>query len=239
MTRRPATHHQKIVDDVLGNIVSGTWPPGYRIPYESDMANDYGVSRMTVNKALTQLTREGYLQRRRKVGTVVAAPRVQSAVMEIADIKSEVSGAGGTHGYVQLHREVRSPSESDRKHLRLPAGVKTRILALQGLHTAEGLPYCIEDRIIDLAVVPGAEQASFESEPAGSWLLRQVPWSAAQHTIRAVGASASDARLLKLPAGSACLEIERLTQSNGRSVTFARLCYPGDRHQVTASFEPR
>jgi len=40
-------------------------------------------------------------------------------------------------------------------------------------------------------------------------------------------------------AGAACLEIERLTQSGGRSVTFARLCYPGDRHQVTATFEPR
>jgi GntR family histidine utilization transcriptional repressor len=239
MTVRPATHHQKIIDDVLGNIVDGTWPPGHRIPYESDMASDYGVSRMTVNKALTQLTREGYLQRRRKVGTVVAAPRVQSAVMEIADIKSEVSAAGRTHGYVQLHREVRLPLEADRKHLRLPANSQTRILALQGLHMAEGLPYCIEDRIIDLAVVPGAETASFETEPAGSWLLRQVPWSSAQHIIRAVGASAGDAKLLKMHAGAACLEIERLTQSAGRSVTFARLCYPGDRHQVTATFEPR
>lgn len=239
MTRSPGTHHQKILDDVRSNILNGTWPPGHRIPFENDMASAYGVSRMTVNKALTQLTREGFLQRRRKVGTFVSSPRVQSAVMEIVDLKTEVASAGRVHGYIQLHREIRSPTVADRHHLHLAEDVQTRILALQGLHTAEAQPYCIEERIINLAVVPGAEHASFEHEPAGSWLLRQVPWSSAQHTIRAIEASPADARLLKLPADTACLEIERLTHSNGRSVTFARLCYPGDRHQVTATFQPR
>ena len=219
--------------------MNGTWPPGYRIPFENDMANAYGVSRMTVNKALTQLTREGFLQRRRKLGTIVATPRVQSAVMEIADIKSEVTSAGRVHGYTQLHREVRTPTQSDRNRLHLTAGSDTRILALHGLHTADAVPYCVEERIIDLAVVPDAELASFEHETAGGWLLRQIPWSSAEHVIRAVGTNTADARLLKLSTNAACLEIERLTQFNGRSVTFARLCYPGDRHQVKANFQPR
>ena len=56
MSERPATLHERILTEVRENIVSGTWPPGHRIPFEVEMAAAYGVSRMTVNKALTQLT---------------------------------------------------------------------------------------------------------------------------------------------------------------------------------------
>ena len=66
---RPATLHERILNEVRDNILRGAWPPGHRIPFETEMAAAYGVSRMTVNKVLTQLTREGYLERRRKSGT--------------------------------------------------------------------------------------------------------------------------------------------------------------------------
>jgi GntR family histidine utilization transcriptional repressor len=238
MKQRPETHHQKILEQVRGNILSGTWPPGHRIPFENDMARDFGVSRMTVNKVLTQLTREGFLERRRKLGTLVSVPRVQSAVMEIADIKNEVLGAGQVHSYAQISRDVRPASAAECARLQMPDTV-LRLLHLQGLHSADGVPYCLEQRLINLGAVPEAEGTSFETEPAGTWLLRQVPWSSAQHTIRAVAIAAADAKWLRLPSGTACLEIERLTQFNGQAITLARLCYPGDRHQLVARFLPR
>ena len=66
--KKPGTFslHERILNDVREKIVSGTWPPGFRIPFETDMAKDYGCSRMTVNKALTQLARYGLLERARK-----------------------------------------------------------------------------------------------------------------------------------------------------------------------------
>lgn len=232
------TFHAAIVDEVRRNILSGRWLPGHRLPVELDMAQAFGVSRMTVNKALTQLSREGFLERRRKGGTFVATPRGQSAVMEIADIRAEVARAGRVHSYAILKRSVRVATAQDAANLQR-TDADTHVLALQTLHSADGAPYCLESRIIDLGTVPDAEYEAFEAEPAGPWLLRQVPWSSAELTIRALAASATDAKLLKLQAGAPCLEVGRFTRNNGKPVTFARLCYPAELHQVVAQFQHR
>ncbi|HET7413771.1 MAG TPA: GntR family transcriptional regulator, partial [Pararhizobium sp.] len=58
--------HQRIMADIEEKILSGAWPPGHRIPFEHELTAEYGCSRMTVNKALTQLARAGLIARRRR-----------------------------------------------------------------------------------------------------------------------------------------------------------------------------
>jgi GntR family histidine utilization transcriptional repressor len=233
-----ATLHERIVTDLRERITSGAWPSGHRIPFETEMAADFGVSRMTMNKALAQLTREGFLERRRKLGTVVAAPRMQSAVMEIANIGEEIRALGQEYGYRLLDRALRVAGAEDRKALRPADAAPFRVLAVEALHLADGLPFCHEARVIHLGAVPQAEMADFSTQPAGAWLLQQVPWSAAEHVIRATGAAPEIAAALQLRPGMPCLEIARRTEFEGRPVTFARLTYPGDRHQLVAGFAP-
>lgn len=234
---KPATLHERILTDVRDNILRGQWRPGHRIPFETDMATEYGVSRMTVNKVLTQLTREGYLERRRKLGTFVTKPRIQSAVMEIANIGEEIRARGESYACETITREVRTASAADLTALGTGAGT-LRVVALEYVHHADGQPFCHEARVISLAAVPQAETADFTAEQAGTWLLRQVPWSAAEHTIRAVTPAQRVLKLLALTAGTACLEIERRTEFEGRPITFARLTYPGSKHQLVAQFAP-
>lgn len=238
MAEKRSSHHQRILADVRSNILRGSWPPGWRIPFETDMAHDYGVSRMTVNKALTQLAREGFLDRRRKGGTFVAAPRHRSAVMEITDLRREVEKAGQHHSVVLLQRAARAAEDLDRHRLQ-NNDPDLQVLALTALHRADGAPYCLEDRLINLAAVPEARHADFSEEPAGSWLLRQVPWSSAEHTIRAVAATAADGKLLNMAAGAPCLEISRITRHDGQPLTAVRLTYPGSQHQLVARFMPQ
>jgi GntR family histidine utilization transcriptional repressor len=201
------------------------------------MAEEYGVSRMTVNKVLTQLTREGYLERRRKIGTFVAKPRQQSAVMTIANIGEEVRQRGGQYSFRIVASETRASNSEDSTHLHSDA-TQLRILCIECVHSADGEPFCHEARLINLNAVPHAETADFGTEPAGAWLLKQVPWSAAEHKIRAVIPAPRIARLLALPPSAACLEIERLTEFEGQPITFARLTYRGDQHQLVAQFSP-
>ena len=238
MSERPATLHERILTEVRENILTGTWPPGHRIPFEVEMAAAYGVSRMTVNKALTQLTREGYLERRRKGGTVVARPRGQSAVMRIADIGEEVRASGASYAFTLLRAALRSADAETEGLLRgLPPG--RPILDLEYVHIAVGAPFCHERRLINLDVVPEAQAVDFATEQAGAWLLRQIPWSAAEHVIRAVAPAAPVARHLGLGAATPCLEIVRRTVLEDRPVTFARFTYPGHAHQLIATFSPQ
>ena len=65
--------HQQIRRAIARPILAGAWPPGSRIPSEHELMARYGVSRMTVNRALGSLAEEGLVERKRKAGTVVCA----------------------------------------------------------------------------------------------------------------------------------------------------------------------
>lgn len=238
MTNRAATHHERLLSEIRGHILEGRWPHGHRLPFEIDMAAACGVSRMTLNKVLTQLTREGFLERKRKLGTVVATPRVQSAVMEITDIEREIGALGLSYGYrlIALDQGAASPDERARMRDDAP-GLK--VLRCTALHAAGGAPFCLEERLVNLAAAPAAAAQDFACISPGKWLLHNVPWSSAEHRVRAVAAGAVTARLLGVKPGAACLEVVRRTESGPRCVTHARLTYPGDRHQVMAQFVPR
>lgn len=231
------TLHERIVSEVRDKIVRGLWPPGYRIPFETEMAEHYGVSRMTVNKALGQLTRDGLLERRRKLGTLVAAPRMQTAVMAIANIGEEIRQNGHAYGYTVVKLERRAASAEEHRRLKLRSG-EAAIVSIESLHLADGRPFCHESRLINADLVPEADLAELSREPAGAWLLRKVPWSSAEHAIRAINPPAAVARHLGVQPSTACLQIERFTEHNGLPVTFTRLIYPGDQHQLMASFAP-
>lgn len=233
---REPSLHRRILDEVEGKILSGEWPPGFRIPFEHELTEQYGCSRMTVNKAITELVKRGLIERRRKSGSFVTQPHAQSAVLEIHDIEAEVRSLGLPYRYERLARSERAAKAGDRKLLDLPAGAK--LIELVALHHAGPRPFCLEERMINLQAVPEAAAEAFETASAGQWLLGQVPWSAAEHRIRAVAAGQRVAGLLRIAPGAACLVIERRTWSGGAYITHVRLTYPGESHELVAEFAP-
>lgn len=228
--------HQRILGDIEDRILSGEWQPGFRIPFEVDLAEQYKCSRMTVNKALTQLAKTGLIERRRKSGSYVTQPRAQSAVLEIRDIKLEVQSLGLAYGYKLMGKSRRRSNADDKSRLGLDAA--TPVLDVTCTHFAGNRPFCVEQRLINLAAVPDAAEESFDGEAPGLWLLNRVPWSAAEHTIRAVAADEPVAAALGVAAGTPCLMVERRTWSNGAHITHVRLIYPGERHALVANFTP-
>ena len=228
--------HLRILSDVQDNIISGLWRPGFRIPFETEMAKTYGCSRMTVNKALTQLTRSGLLERHRKSGTFVKAPQSLSAALEITDIKKEVEDTGKSYGYRLLSDTQRLPTQLD--HIRLDTKRVGSIRAIVCLHTAEAVPFCFEQRLVNLDAVPEIEAEVFIKDAPGAWLFQAVPWNAAKHQILASAATQEVAQALKIARGEACLVVERKTQNERGVVTWARLSYHGTQHRLFARFAP-
>ena len=106
---RPQTLHARIRAEIEARILSGEWPPGHRIPTESELVATYGCSRMTVNKAMSSLAAEGLILRNRRAGTVVARPRIHSAILNIPDIRAKVEERGAIYGYHALTDELRPP----------------------------------------------------------------------------------------------------------------------------------
>jgi GntR family histidine utilization transcriptional repressor len=234
---RPAPSlHLQILNGIRERILSGEWPPGHRIPFEHELTAIYRCSRMTVSKALTELSRAGLIERRRKAGTFVKIPQSQSAVLELRDIRSEVAALGLPYRFEMISR--REAKAADAGGARLGLSASTRVLELGCRHFAGERPFCLEERLINLSAVPDARNERFEELAPGAWLVRHAPWTTAEHRIRAAAADAATASLLLLERRAACLLIERRTWSSEGAVTFVRLIYPADSHELIARFSP-
>jgi GntR family histidine utilization transcriptional repressor len=228
--------HQRIRTEIEQKILSGDWGPGYRIPYEHELMEQYGCSRMTVNKAISALADAGLIDRRRRAGSFVARPRIHSAVLSIPDIKAEVTGRGEAYAF-RIVSNVRRAAKRGDAIEKVLAGEKP-LLAIVCLHLANGHPFAFEQRLISLAAVPEAEDADFTEVSPGGWLLTHVPWTEAEHRITAVSADADLAAALHIDVGSACLAVERRTWRGDEHVTYVKQTFAGDAYDLVAKFGP-
>lgn len=228
--------HARIRAAIEGPILSGEWPPGHRVPFEHELTEQFGCSRMTVNKVLSALAAEGLITRRRRTGSVVAAPRGDRAMLEIQDLAMEAGRAGRAYRHEVLERAVHRAGAGEVARLGVAPGA--RLLRLVTLHHTDAVPDALEYRIINLDAVPEAEAEAFTESPPGTWLLARIPWTEAEHAVEAIAADATLAAPLGIPRGAACLALERRTWQSGRLVTEARFIYPGGRHRLVGRFSP-
>src|SRR6516162_10447536 len=111
------TLYKQIRRDIETRILTGEWPPGHRIPFEHQLMARYGCSRMTVNKALSELAQADLIERRRRAGTFVRSPQHLSAVLQIADIRAEITALSRSYDYQLIHCSRRAANAADRGRL--------------------------------------------------------------------------------------------------------------------------
>jgi GntR family transcriptional regulator, histidine utilization repressor len=112
------------------------------------------------------------------------------------------------------------------------------LLDMTCLHFAGSTPFCLEERLINLDAIPDAADVSFDAVVPGPWLLAKVPWTSAEHRIGAVAVRPDSSKLLNIARGAACLAIERRTWSADRPITYVRLTYASEAHELVARFQP-
>jgi GntR family transcriptional regulator, histidine utilization repressor len=227
--------HDRIRDEIEANVMSGRWAPGHRIPYEHELMKQYGCSRMTVNKALGSLVERGLIERRKRAGSFVLAPKYHHARFQLPELRSHALSQGQVYDFDLLEREIRPATAGDRSHLNISGG---DVLHLRCLHFVDAKPFAYEDRLINLELTPEARDVAFDLEPPASWLFAHVPWSDARHQISAINADAELARTLGLAKETACLMVERWTWRLPAKTTYVRMIHPGQSYSIEAFFRP-
>lgn len=229
--------YEQIKRVLESQIVSGVWSAGERVPGEEELAAHFGTARMTVHRALRELTDGGFIVRRRRAGSFVAAPPSPAAVLEIADMSKTIPARGQKYRYECLRNETVRASREVAESLRLEEAARVQYVLCR--HLADGMAVELEERWINLDILPAAEHANFTSSAPGSWLLSVAGWTEAEHTISALNADTLTAEQLDMDEGAACLVLERRTFQQDQVVTFARLTHPGQRHRFTQRFSPK
>lgn len=231
------TLHQIISGEIEGRILSGEWPPGYRIPFEHELMTHYDCARMTVNKALAGLVKAGLIVRRQRAGSFVAHPRPPSAILDIPDIQADIERRGMVYAMRLLSSRRRKPVARNEAESQLAHGGD--LLELTCLHLGDARPFALEERLISLTSVPEADSVDFGEVPPGTWLLGHVPWTEAEHRIGALTADRRLADLLDIAPGAACLALSRRTWRGGDHITHVVQYFPGSGFDLVARFTPQ
>lgn len=226
--------YQRVKDHILARIQSGELVPGKRVPSENELVAALTVSRMTANRALRELTDQGFLARVPGVGTFVKEPQARASLMELKNIAEEITARGHIHTAEIILNETVEAKPSVAEAFGHTAG--TRLHHLQILHRENGLPVQLEDRYVDETVAPGFSAQDFTRITPTQWLLSTVPVDELEHTVEAVVPKPRKARLLEIDKGEPCLSLYRRSFSQGRVVTVVTLLYPASRYALHSRY---
>jgi GntR family histidine utilization transcriptional repressor len=230
----PLPHYQRIKRAILASIESGELAVGDRVPSEQTLVKRPGVSRMTVNRALRELTDERVLVRAEGMGRFVAERDPPSDLMQLRDIATEIRERGQRHSARVVRLETREAEEEEARLLRLePGGALVHSVIV---HLADGTPLQLEDRLVNPAIVPDYARQDFEATTPTDYLLRVVPHSAVEHVIEAVMPDAREREALEMAVGEPCLQLRRRTLKGEQVVTAVRILYPGRAYRFGTRF---
>lgn len=230
MSVQDRTGYRDVREEILRRIRDKTWAAGAALPNETDLAEELGCARATVNRAMRELAEEGVLERKRKAGTRVAAAPVRRAQLKIPLVRAEVEATGAVYAYRLLSRKLASPHATLS---RFQTG--SRMLRLNCLHLADDRPFQVEERWISLAGVPTAANEAFEVISPNEWLVREVPFTDVEVTFSAQTPDAAISRLLDQPAAAPAFVTERATWAADVFITFTRLYHPQS-YRLTARY---
>lgn len=212
----------RLRDQLLGELLDGTYPGGDKLPNEDELAEKAGVSRATVREAVGGLVEAGYLTRRHGSGTYVAGtlPRRHALDMSVSYL-SMIREAGMKPGLTVLDQSVHEATEAEAEALGVEVGEP--LLKVERIRTADGRPvvYSVDRLPLSYASGHGSklEASLYEVLEQGG---HEVHGASAQLT--PVVAEKPLAELLEVEVGTPLLHIDQVD-------------FDGDRHPVMLSAE--
>jgi len=230
----PEPIYQQIKSIIRQRIADGQWAAGQKLPSENDLVTALDVSRMTINRALRELTQEGLIKRVHGLGSFVAEPPRHANLIELQDIADEIEQSGGHHNARILKLEEISATPSIAAQMEVAAG--SLLYHLRAVHSQDDLPMQLESRFINPEILPEFIQQDFSTITSTAYLLQQFKPDEMEHRVRAIMPDATTRKLLAMDAAQPCLELTRRTWRQDQVVTYVVLTYPGDRYDLGARY---
>jgi len=220
----------QIKSSLLEQIENAEMKPGDKVPSENQLAESFGVSRMTARRALSDLVAEGILLRSQGLGTFVADHRPMTSMLEIKSINDEITQRG--HAYSNQLISLETVCADEQQSAWLCVTANSNLFHTKIVHLENNLPIQLEDRWVNPLWAPEYLQLDFSRITANQYLSKVAPLTQADHAIEAILPSQASATLLNIPLSQPCLQISRRTYSAKGIVSHALLTHPGNRYRM-------
>jgi GntR family histidine utilization transcriptional repressor len=228
--------YEKVKAQVLDNIRSGRWPGNHRLPSEHELVDALGISRMTVNRALRELTDQGILKRIQGVGTFVAPPKPETTLIEVVNIANEIKARGGQHRAEVVTLDIIEPTPELLNAFELHKSIPIAHSLI--VHLENEVPVQLEERFVNTSLVQHYELQDFRAITTYDYLQKSTPMTEVEQVISAITPDAEIARLLRLDDGAACVLLDRRTWTGETVATVNKLIYAGNRYRLGSRYKP-
>lgn len=164
--------YQKAQQAILEMIEGPEFSAGDRIPSERDLSTRFGISRMTMRKAINNLVDQGVLERRSTAGTFITTPSVERPFDQDSpySISQIVEQRGANPGSRLLFFELAEANPKVAKRLAIEPGAA--LIVIRRLRLANNIPFCVETSYLPAARVPGLVAADLMGDASLYSLLK-------------------------------------------------------------------
>ncbi|GAA1720316.1 GntR family transcriptional regulator [Isoptericola hypogeus] len=229
MVPAPGTPLYAQVENALVDRIGVDLHPGDRLPTEDELIEQFGVSRITVRRAIQNLASRRLVVTKQGRGTYVATPRISQPLTELTGFVEDMERQG-LHARARVLVVEESPASREvREALSLPLGAT--VTHIDRVRLAAGVPVSFDRTYLPPDLGRLVAQDDLENEPIFSLLEHRhdTPLVEASYALQASTADPAVARALDVPEGSAVLRIERTSYTTGgRPVDYEILHYRGD-----------
>jgi GntR family transcriptional regulator len=228
--------HYRQIEQALRERIAALGP-GSRLPSDTDLVAEFGVSRMTARNAMERLAADGLIRREPGRGSFVAALPAHRRTNRLMTFSQEMRRAGRVPSSRVLTRVIRPSTTPEATSLGIPP--RQPVVHLRRLRLADGEPIALESTILIGACADAVMTADLATGSlhetlgrAGFFLARGTG------TISAVGATAEDGRLLAIRSGDPLLVERRvIVDGHGRRIESTESRYAAERYGLVVQFE--
>ncbi|MDR2211695.1 MAG: GntR family transcriptional regulator [Spirochaetaceae bacterium] len=226
--------YYQLYDILYKDIKEGVYKPGELLPTESSLIQKYGISRVTVRKAMDLLMTEGLISKRRGYGTFVQNPKVEQNLTQVLHFSHEMEKRGYKASVEVLANEVVLAQKTIADALGIPEG--TGLIHVNRLRYADKIPMCIESAYLIKDACPSVLDQDFSSQSLRRFLMDNynIVWSRARQKIFAINATVKMAQYLTIKTGEPLIYVERISFDQfNKAGEYLQAYYRGDSYYLT------
>lgn len=230
--------YRRVQESLAEEIRLGGRPPGSHLPPERALAEHFGVSRVTLRRALTELERSGLISRTSPRGWAVAGSRIGEPPNMLMSFSEMATARRLRPGARMISSTLRPATIDEAESLSLAPGAE--LFELERLRSMDEVPIMIDRTRIPAALAPGLDREDFTSISLYAFLEERygIRPTRARLSAEAVAADGNQARLLDLRPGEPLLRCNQVTEDqHGRRIELCEMTYRGDRYRFHATLE--
>jgi GntR family transcriptional regulator len=231
--------YDQIERNLRNLVINGRLQPGQMVPSEWDLSTLYGVSRLTVRRALDELVRQNWLERKHGVGTFVRQPAIASITDSKLSFTEQMRLIGRQPGSRLIAQRTVPATAKIAHSLRMREG--EAIVEITRLRLADEVPILLETSCLSSERFPSLESRSWSSTDSLYRILSEeygVTIAGLDHTLKPVLLTETEARFLQAKSGTPALlsEIVAFTR-DGTPVEYSWSFSNGDKSEFYFHFQ--